>query len=164
MTKVKGSAGALKVTKPLDPGPTPGARTILIIDDEPSIGHMLVELFDDPRYKVILATDGQAALAQASLARPGLCFVDLNLGSSQITGIELIRALKTLIPEVVIIMLSGMSQAQALDALGQGYVDEFVNKPFSPLYLVLLVEQYLTKNKRVVDLKEKPALFPGKNK
>ena len=53
--------------------------TILVLDDDPSLRHMLQVLLEQDGYAVITAGDVQSALAQCKVQLPDLMIVDLML-------------------------------------------------------------------------------------
>jgi DNA-binding response OmpR family regulator len=54
-------------------------KTILVLDDDPSVRHMLQVLFEQDGYDVIVAGDVRSALAQCKVDLPDLMVVDLML-------------------------------------------------------------------------------------
>jgi DNA-binding response OmpR family regulator len=54
-------------------------KTILVLDDDPSVRHMLQVLFEQDGYDVIVAGDVRSALAQCKVELPDLMVVDLML-------------------------------------------------------------------------------------
>jgi len=54
-------------------------KTILVLDDDPSVRHMLQVLFEQDGYDVIAAGDVRSALAQCKVDLPDLMVVDLML-------------------------------------------------------------------------------------
>ena len=60
---------------------------MLLADDEPFARMLLVATFEgDPRYKVLVAKDGQEALDMARQYAPDLIFLDVNM--PKMDGIE----------------------------------------------------------------------------
>ena len=55
------------------------ARTILVVDDEPTLRETLAEALDADGFRVITAADGREALAQFREHRPELVVLDLML-------------------------------------------------------------------------------------
>ncbi|UCH30152.1 MAG: response regulator transcription factor [Myxococcales bacterium] len=55
------------------------SKTILVLDDDPSLRHMLQVLLEQDGYAVIAAGDVQSALAQCMVQIPELMIVDLML-------------------------------------------------------------------------------------
>jgi DNA-binding response OmpR family regulator len=54
-------------------------KTILVLDDDPSVRHMLQVLLEQDGYAVIAAGDVRSALAQCKVQLPDLMVVDLML-------------------------------------------------------------------------------------
>jgi DNA-binding response OmpR family regulator len=54
-------------------------KTILVLDDDPSLRHMLKVLLEQDGYAVVAAGDVQSALAQCQVQLPDLMLVDLML-------------------------------------------------------------------------------------
>jgi len=54
-------------------------KTILVLDDDPSVRHMLQVLFEQDGHDVIVAGDVRSALAQCKVDLPDLMVVDLML-------------------------------------------------------------------------------------
>jgi two-component system KDP operon response regulator KdpE len=101
---------------------------ILIADDDPQILRALRITLTARGYDVITASDGRAAVNQAVDHHPDL--VVLDLGMPELTGIEVIEALRgwTQIP---ILVVSGRSESfDKVDALDAG-ADDYVTKPFA---------------------------------
>ena len=65
---------------------------VLVVDDEPHIRQLLRQELNEIGYQVIEASDGDAALNQARLARPGLIILDLFMPS--ISGFAVLGALR----------------------------------------------------------------------
>lgn len=55
------------------------SKTILVLDDDPSLRHMLQVMLEQDGYAVIAAGDVQSALAQCMVQIPDLMIVDLML-------------------------------------------------------------------------------------
>ena len=62
---------------------------ILVVDDEPSIVNVLAYNLKRAGYQVLVARDGNEALAQARQARPDLVILDLMLPG--LDGLEVCR-------------------------------------------------------------------------
>jgi len=54
-------------------------KTILVLDDDPSVRHMLQVLFEQDGHAVVAAGDVASALAQCAVQLPDLMVVDLML-------------------------------------------------------------------------------------
>ena len=67
------------------------AKTVLVVDDDLAIRHLLEEYLLDAGYQVQLAADGRAALALVAQSRPDLLLVDLTM--PRMSGWDLMREL-----------------------------------------------------------------------
>ncbi len=105
---------------------TPTATRIVLVDDHPMIRERLVELIDrEPDLEVCgEAEDRHEAIELIAATRPGLAIVDLTLKSS--LGIELIKDLQVLHPEVKILVVSMQDEMtyaeRCIHAGASGYI------------------------------------------
>ena len=114
------------------PVPARDARLVLIVDDVPDNLAMLHDALDAAGYMVLVATNGDAALACAAQALPDIVLLDAMMPGMD--GFEVARRLKadartTAIP---IIFMTGLTETEHLiAALAAGGVD-YVTKPIKP--------------------------------
>lgn len=119
-------------------------KRVLLVDDERSVlGLAEATLAIEDSYELIMASDGEEAIAICKAQRPDLMFLDLLMPKKN--GVEVCRELKGN-PEtehIKIIMLTAMSQdADRLTALSAG-ADGYITKPFSPKALLDKAEEML---------------------
>ncbi len=69
----------------------PAARTVLVVEDDAAIGHMLVTLLGAEGYRPVLVADGARALEAARAERPAVITLDLNLPN--VDGLEILDRL-----------------------------------------------------------------------
>jgi two-component system, OmpR family, KDP operon response regulator KdpE len=101
---------------------------VLVVDDEPQILRALRINLHARQYDVVTAGTGRGALDAASDAHPDLVILDLGL--SDMDGVDVIRSLRRW-TQVPIVILSGrMNSAAKVHALDAG-ADDYVTKPFS---------------------------------
>ncbi len=85
--------------------------------------------------------NGRAALDHVAADAPDLIVLDLML--PEIDGLEVCRRVRVSHPELPIIMLTALGQAEDRIAGLEVGADDYVTKPFSPRELVLRVESVL---------------------
>ncbi len=107
------------------------ARTIAIVEDEPSIRENYADLFRRQGYRV--ETYAERAQAAAALARqlPDLAILDIGLGDEIDAGFELCRQLRGLSPTLPILFLTARdSDFDTIAGLRVG-ADDYVTKDVS---------------------------------
>jgi two-component system response regulator VicR len=116
---------------------------ILIVDDEPPIVDLLAYNLERANYQVIVARDGEQALATARQQQPDLIILDLML--PRLDGLEVCRALRREC-EVPIIMLTARdAEVDRVVGLELG-ADDYVVKPFSVRELMARVKSVLRRS------------------
>lgn len=117
--------------------------TILAVDDEPKNLGFLIKWLEDRGHKVVVALDGEEALARAEVARPDLILLDVRMPG--IDGFDTCRRLKADprqhdVP--VIFMTSSTNTRDKLTGFEAGAVD-FVTKPLDGAEVVARIETHI---------------------
>ena len=122
-----------------------GKRRVLVVDDDPAIVEMLVELLErDGRFDVETATTGFDAGLRAERFRPDVIVLDYML--PDINGnavIERVRSDATL-KDVRIIIVSGVVNRDDVQSLVDCGADDFLQKPFSIEHLVKRITELVS--------------------
>ncbi len=114
---------------------------VLVIDDDPGIREYLTALGERQGYQVSVAADGEEALGSLSDSRPDIVTLDAVLPGMD--GLETLRQMKKMIPDIPVIMLSGHGQARTIvEAMRLGASD-FLRKPFEVEELELAFQKAL---------------------
>ena len=114
---------------------TPSAPDIrvLVVDDDPAIREALARTLKKLGFAVLLAEDGQAGLDR--LREGGVHIIMADLQMPKVSGQELLRAAKTLAPDVEVIVITGHGTVEdAVEAMKEGAYD-FITKPFKRVQL-----------------------------
>jgi two-component system, OmpR family, response regulator ResD len=122
--------------------PPRSGRTVLVVDDEPTIAEVVARYLERAGYETATAGDGLEALRLAAERRPDLIVLDLMLPG--LGGLEVLRQLgESDAPRTPVIVLTAKGeQDDKLVGLGSG-ADDYVVKPFSPSELVARVDAVL---------------------
>src|SRR3990170_3886046 len=115
--------------------------TLLIADDDPGLRESLERTLTREGYKVVLASDGNAALERLQGGGIDLVLTDLKMPG--LTGIEVLRAAKAIAPDVDVILLTAFGTVEeAVKAMKEGAYD-FLTKPFQRAQVIKLIRQAL---------------------
>ena len=107
-----------------------GTETILFMDDEEMITDVIEELFDRLGYKVLVAGSGKEAIAVYERNKGHIDLVILDMIMPDMNGSETYDTIKTIDPEVKVLLSSGYSlDGQATGILERG-CNGFIQKPF----------------------------------
>ncbi len=115
--------------------------TLLVADDDPAVRQSLERTLEREGYTVVLAPDGQAAIDR--LRGGGIDLVLSDLKMPGLNGLELLREVKTVSPDLDVIMLTAFGTVEeAVRAMKDGAVD-FLTKPFQRAQLVRVIRKAL---------------------
>jgi DNA-binding response OmpR family regulator len=133
--------------------------TILIVDDEPTIGEVTSRYLQRDGYATQVASDGAAALRAYEAHEPDLVILDLMLPG--LDGLEVMRRLRerTRRRAAIIVLTAKDEPNDRIVGLRLG-ADDYVVKPFSPEELVARVDAVL-RRVDTVRADPEPLSFPG---
>jgi len=103
-------------------------RTILVVDDEPTLRETLAEALKQDGLEVITASDGKEALERFRASAPDLMLLDLML--PQVSGIEVCRIVRRESSLPIIMLTAKDGEIDKVVGLELG-ADDYVTKPFS---------------------------------
>lgn len=122
-----------------------GKRRVLVVDDDPAIIEMLVELLErDGRFDVETAETGFDAGLRAERFRPDVIVLDYML--PDINGNAVIKRVRSdpALREVKIIIVSGVVNRDDVQSLVDCGADDFLQKPFSIEHLVQRITELVS--------------------
>ena len=103
-------------------------RTVLVVDDEPTLRETLAEALEADGLRVVTAADGREALERFRGDHPDLVLLDLML--PQLSGTEVCRILRRESAVPIIMLTAKDSEIDKVVGLELG-ADDYVTKPFS---------------------------------
>jgi two-component system response regulator ResD len=127
----------------------PGA-SVLVIDDEPTIGDVVARYLQRAGFRTRVAIDGPQAIAMSAQRCPDLVILDIMLPG--IDGLEVMRRLheqSDTRPAVILLTAKG-EEADRIIGLREG-ADDYVIKPFSPAELVARAQAVLRRGSAKID-------------
>ncbi|MFT3863512.1 MAG: response regulator transcription factor [Solirubrobacterales bacterium] len=141
-------------------GAAPQGKTVLVVDDEPTIVEIVGRYIERAGFETYTAPDGYQALDAATRHRPDLVVLDVMLPG--IDGIEVMERLQERPgPPIAVILLTARGEeSDRLVGLRHG-ADDYVVKPFSPAELVARVEAVLRRTAPPAPEEEMPPIVHG---
>jgi DNA-binding response OmpR family regulator len=118
--------------------------TILVVEDEPSIGEVVTLYLKRAGYRVTAVRDGEAALAALARRLPDLVVLDLML--PKVEGHEITHWLRERGDTPIIMLTARREEADRIAGLEMG-ADDYMVKPFSPQELVSRVRAVLRRTR-----------------
>jgi two-component system, OmpR family, alkaline phosphatase synthesis response regulator PhoP len=132
------------------------ASTILVVDDEQPLADLVSGYLRTEGFRVLMATDGHAALEAARQSRPDLVILDVMLPG--LDGIEVCRRLQYDRPVCVLMLTARSDEVDKLIGLSVG-ADDYLTKPFSPRELVARVKAILRRARGERAVPQEPTLL-----
>src|SRR3954449_8558308 len=121
------------------------ARTILVVDDEPTLREALVDALESDGFRAVAAADGREALALFRSERPDLVLLDVML--PELSGIEVCRIIRAESPVPIVMLTARGAEVDRVVGLELG-ADDYVTKPFSLRELTARIRGIFRRNER----------------
>ncbi|MCP3904431.1 MAG: response regulator [Planctomycetes bacterium] len=120
-----------------------GTRTVLVVDDEPHVVHVVSFKLRHDGLTVIIANNGNRAFDLACRELPDLIITDFQMPGG--SGLELATRLRKNkeTAEIPLIMLTARGHRAPLAELAETNVRALLAKPFSPRHLLGKVNELL---------------------
>ncbi len=102
---------------------------IYVIEDDDIVRNLLITHIPEliPEYEIIGSTgDGQDAIKECIDLNPDIVIVDIRL--PEVNGLEILHLLKNKMPQVKILIYSGIANKEAVEIAFRGNADGYVLK------------------------------------
>ncbi len=123
-----------------------GTGTILTIDDESHVRELCRDMLEPLGYRVLTAESGSTGISIYREMKNSVSLVILDIIMPNMSGREVFQILKTLNPDIRILLCSGYSNNggfAGIDDLLQSGAAGFVQKPFSRRTIALAIKKAL---------------------
>jgi two-component system KDP operon response regulator KdpE len=101
--------------------------TVLVVEDEPQMRKFLRATLEAHAYRMVGASTGQEAIAEATTNTPDVVLLDLGL--PDVDGVEIVRRLREWTDVPIIIVSARDQEKEKIRALDAG-ADDYLTKPF----------------------------------
>jgi two-component system cell cycle sensor histidine kinase/response regulator CckA len=109
--------------------PTASGR-ILVVDDEESVRSVTRQALERTGFTVELAEDGECALERLKKGPADFALIMLDFTMPRLDGAQTLREILQIQPSARVMMMSGFSETEARQRLGDLAIVGFVQKPF----------------------------------
>jgi len=149
----EGGGSTIRIRLPVKPWPGKAAkpkprrfpavisRRVLVVEDEPDILSAMQDILVLRGWQVETAVNGEEALTKISTGDFPVYLVDIAMPG--INGIELIRRLREMREDSIIVVDSGFSQEEIACQLADKDIAAYISKPFRTEELVKVLEELI---------------------
>jgi CheY-like chemotaxis protein len=120
-----------------------GSETILLVDDEDYIRDLGNQILSKFGYSILMAENGQVALDMYRSLWKSIDLVLLDLIMPGISGTECLKELRTINPDVKVVVISGYSPDGSTDELFQLGARGFISKPYQMTQMLQVTREVL---------------------
>lgn len=120
-------------------------KTVVVIDDEPSVREIARAYLEKDGYRVHVAPNGRDGLTLAERANPSLIILDLML--PDVSGEDVCAAIRERSDVPILMLTAKAGENDRVTGLQLG-ADDYLTKPFSPRELVARVRAILRRAQR----------------
>ena len=124
----------------MTPSPKGTLETILVVDDNPQLLRMVVQMLESQNFRVLSAINGPSALKLAGETAETIDLLLSDVDMPEMSGPDLGEALKKARPNMHVMLMSG-GVSGALLVLNYGWA--FIQKPFVGKKLVQMITDVL---------------------
>ena len=120
-----------------------GSGVILLVDDEELVRRFAASTLAHLGYTILEAANGQEAIELFQRNLSNIVLVILDLSMPVMNGEECLRRLRSIKPDVPVLLSSGFSETEAARRFESAGVATFLQKPYTVQHLAELVKSAL---------------------
>ncbi|WP_019912071.1 response regulator transcription factor [Paenibacillus sp. HW567] len=121
-------------------------RTILIVEDEPSIAELQRDYLEMNGYEIEIAVNGEQGLELGLSGKYELIVLDVML--PKLNGFEVCKKIRDELDIPILMVTARREDIDIVRGLGLG-ADDYITKPFKPAELVARVKAHLSRYDRL---------------
>lgn len=125
--------------------------TILIVDDQPGIRRLLMEVLTEEGYNVYAAANGYEGIQKAKELQPALILMDMKMPGMD--GIETLRELKYLNQADRVIMMTAYGELELVNSAKELGAYAYITKPFDIIELCTMIAKGISSKLKECELK-----------
>ena len=128
---------------------TARGETVLVVDDEQIVRRTAKTMLERYGYSVVLAENGREAVELYRVLADKIALILLDMTMPLMGGEETLRELKTIRPEVRVLLSSGYNEVEAIRRFTGKGLAGFIQKPYSAIALTEKVRSILAESRGV---------------
>jgi two-component system cell cycle sensor histidine kinase/response regulator CckA len=121
-------------------------KSVLLVDDQPKVLHVMKKAIEQYGFKVIAVTNGVEALKIFNANPSGFDIVITDQIMPYLKGVELAERLKAIRPEIKIILITGFVEDLVLEYKERMIIDEYISKPATGESIARIIHKVLHPN------------------
>lgn len=126
---------------PINANDNPAQATLMVVDDEERIRKVLTIQLEKSGYNVIALAGGQEAMELLSQVEVDVVITDIRM--PRVTGDQILRYVKTHVPAVPVIMLTGVVDIETAVSIMRSGAHDYLVKPVKRDELLVTVHRAL---------------------
>lgn len=118
-------------------------KSVLIVDDEETVGIGISEILKDAGFKASYVTSGKEALEAVKGSNYELIFMDMMMPGMD--GLETFRQIKKVDPQARVVIFTGYfkdADRAIYQGIREGMIDVYIRKPFFAEEIVETARKY----------------------
>lgn len=120
---------------------------ILVADDEPGMCSLVKNILSQYGYRVSAATTGKEAVNICRKKKPNLVLLDMAIPDAN--GELILERIKKIDQNIIVIILTGYVEANAMIKLMKTGAYGYIEKPFDTAYVKHIVKEALMSRRRL---------------
>lgn len=116
--------------------------TVLVVDDQPGIRRLLLEVLTEEGYNVYTAANGYEGIQKAKELKPTLILMDMKMPGMD--GIETLREIKHLNQADKVIMMTAYGELGLVNIAKELGAYAYITKPFDIIELCKMIGQVIS--------------------
>ena len=120
---------------------------VLLAEDDAALGFVIKDSLQDEGYTVVLCTDGQTAIDRFNKNEFDICLLDIMMPNKD--GLQVAKKIRQQSDQAPILFLTAKSMEEDKIKGFQIGADDYITKPFSMKELVLRMEVFLRRSKKM---------------
>ncbi|AIF50020.1 response regulator [Pelosinus sp. UFO1] len=126
-------------------------HTVLVVDDQPGIRRLLMEVLTEEGYVVHTAANGYEGLQKVKEVNPVLILMDMKMPGMD--GIETLRELKRLNQANKVIMMTAYGELELVNTAKELGAYAYITKPFDIIDLCSMISTLIFGSGKECELK-----------